>query len=131
MIKLTNSQLSMFNSPTVRNLFNSPDRTFPIEDAFALHALIEELQPKMKVYAKLMRQLLEKFGANPLPDGTINMIKVSQEDRKTLQEEIEKLNSVEIEIQGETVTMKPEWPSLTLGEVTILRPLINVKRTER
>ncbi len=121
MIKLTNAQASAFNSPIVGKLFADPERQFPIDDAFRLADIVQEIQNKLQVYNPQLQKVIEDTGGKIQPNGQVQY--PDPESSVRAQEAINKLNAVEIEIPGQKVAIKASWPNLSLAEATILRAI--------
>lgn len=123
MIKLTNGELSNFLNPALEELLDDKNRRFPTEDSFKLASLLQQIHSKLKVYQKCARDLMEDCGGTITEEGTVNFRALA--DRKKADEELQKLNSVEVEIEGDRLKWKVTWPELTLREAAILSPLID------
>lgn len=120
--KITNGEAGAFNSPVIGKLFQSEDRQFPIADAFRLSDMIKCIQDRMGTYRDQAQKIIEKHTGIAAPNGMVTYKDPSK--MPEAQKEIDILNKVEIEIPGEKVKMRPDWPKLSLAEATILRPLI-------
>jgi hypothetical protein len=122
MIKLTYGQANALTSPVVINMFNNPEKSFPFVDAFKLSTLVSQLETSLAVYKKKVKELVEDCGGKILFNGQV--IIEDEEGQKKFNETITAMNAEELEIVGEKVTVKADWPKLSLGETTILMPLI-------
>lgn len=123
MIKITNGQASAFNTQIVANLFSDQSRQFPIEDAFRLSDIIQQIQHRMLAYKKQLKKIVEDNSGKIDANGLVKY----PDDKKAqiAQEQIDRLNAIEIKVPCEPVNIDINWPKLTLAEATILRPLLN------
>lgn len=129
MIKISNIQASAFTSPLISKLFSDESRPFPIEDAFKLSDMIQEIQKKASAYRAAVVKVVEQFDGIIADDGVVTY--PNTEKQALAVAEVEKLNAVELEYPGEKLTPNDQWPKLSIAEATILRPLLNGKKSEQ
>lgn len=122
MLKLTNAQISVLNSPVVKNLCEDTTRPFPLDDAFRLAAILDAIGPRVLKFQEAARKIISRHGGEIGPTGAIAY--PDTEMRVKASEELNLLNTVELEYVGEKLTPTKEWPKLTLAEAAVLRPII-------
>lgn len=122
MVKLQNKQIVSFESPIFSELMASKDRKFPTEDAFKIADIVETFASRIKTYRKTVKQIIEDCGGELNGDGTLKFD--LKEDKDKADEEIEKLNEIEMDYQIKKVKMTKEWPELTIAEARILNPIV-------
>jgi len=122
-IKLTAGQASAFNAPVIGSLFSDSNRTFPYKDALRLSDMVDQCQKKIAAYRTQIERIVKDCnGEVEYPTGVIRY--KTPEDQITAQEQIAELDKTELEINGEKVKPKKNWPNLTVVEASILRPLL-------
>lgn len=122
MIRITYSQVSLFNNPAIGKLFNDDKRCFPVDDALRLTDLIDQIQGKLKLYSDQVKKIIEANNGKPNEDGIINY--ATDADKAKAIAEIEKLNSVQVEITGDKIKPKDTWPNLAIVEAAILNCIL-------
>lgn len=123
MIEITNAELSGFLNPIVSNLFNDPEREFPIDDAFKLADLLSQIQQKAQIYQSQARKIIEGHGGKINPDGGVEYPENTK--LSDVQKDLGILNSVVVQFPGERIKLKKDsWPKLTLMEAFILKPIV-------
>ena len=128
MFKVSNGQLSAFNSPVIASLFADPARQFPVQDAFRLSDLVQQIQTRLQTYNEHVRKTIKQGGGEIAKSGQVSY--KNPEDQLKTQLEIDKLNEVEIELIGALVLITENWPKLSLAEATILRPITDGNTSE-
>lgn len=123
MFKITNGQASAFNSSIIGKLFSDQSRQFPVADSFRLSDLVQLIQDRMRTYNEQVRKIVTANRGEILPDGRVDYEKF--DDQVTANKQIMELNAVEIEIAGEKLKIKDDWPNLSLAEATILKAIID------
>lgn len=129
MIKITNQQLSAFNSQIINKLLDDDNRVFPVEDAFRIADFIQQIQSRMRVYHERARKIVLAAGGKVDDKG-----QVTYDDPGGFQkadQDIRRLDAVEVELTGESIKMSPDWPKLSLKEALILRPLLSLNGTQK
>lgn len=129
MIRLTNAQISAFNNPIIAKLLGSDDRRFPTADAFRLADIVSQIQPKTELFRTQAKKIIKDAGGDIDADGTVKY--ASPEVRFKVEVELKKLNDVEVEITGDLLTTTDDWPTLSVHEAMILKPLLNVNGVEK
>lgn len=124
MIKITNQQLSAFNSSIINKLLDDDNRPFPIQDAFRIADFIQQINTKIKIYQERAKKVIE--AANGEIDGKGFVTYANPDDAKTADREMTKLNSVEVELTGDPLVACNDWPNLSLKEALILKPLLRM-----
>jgi len=124
MIKLTNAQASAFNSPVAMKLFSDQTRQFPFSDVFKLTDMIASIQRRHKTYEDTFRSIVAQYNGILTPEGRV--VFEDPEDRVRGEKALSELNAVELEYPMNPVKPSPGWPSLTIVEATVLRPLLDV-----
>lgn len=124
MIKLTYSELMGFNSPVISKLLSSDDRRFPVEAAIQIADIVNQVQPKIKVYHEQAKKAVEQNGGAIEKNGAVKYM--TDDIRLKVESELNKLNSVEVELTGNLLEKTDNWPDLSIHEAMILRPIINV-----
>ena len=124
MFTINNGQAGAFNSPAIGKLFAAEDRQFPVDDAFRLADIIRQIHEKSSLYKDQTKKLVETNGGTIANDGRVRY--KSKDDATIVQQELDKLNAVELELTGTKVKPTSAWPKLTLAEATILRPILNL-----
>jgi hypothetical protein len=124
MIRITNLQASSFLLPIMQTLYQDSSRQFPAKDAFRLIDLVNQVQARMGAYNDAKLKIVQKY------EGDINQETGAigyrtNKDRNAAMEEINELNSVEIEIPVDKIKYSPDWPKLTMAEASILDPLVD------
>lgn len=125
MIRLTYSQLMNFNSPVISKLLSSDNRQFPVDDALRLAGILDQVQAKVKLYRDQARKVVEQYGGSFDAEGAVKYR--TAEIRSKVEAELEKLNAVEVEINGDKLSKTDNWPNLSIFEAMILRPLLDAK----
>ena len=128
MIKITNQQLSAFNFKIINNLLDDENRPFPVTDAFRIADFIQQIQSKLQVYHERARKIILAAGGKVDEKGQVTYD--SAKDFQAADQDIKKLDSVEVELTGESLTMSSDWPKLSLKEALILRPLLSLNGKE-
>lgn len=129
MFKITNAQASAFTSPTMAKLFNDENRQFPIEDAFKLSDMIQQIQTRLEPYMVSLRKIINMYGGIVADNGIVTY--PNNEQRVKAEVEVNKLNAIEVEYPGDLLTPSEGWPKLTLAEATILKPILNGKTNQQ
>lgn len=121
-IKLTAGQASAFNSPVIAKLFADETRTFPYADAMRLSDMVTQCQGRLDAHRTQVKKILADNNGTIEDSGLIKY--ETLEGQRKAMEAIGLLDQTEIEINGEKVKPKANWPNLTVVEATILRPLL-------
>lgn len=124
MIKITNQQLSAFNSEVIGKLMDDMSRPFPTADAFRLADFIQQINTKIKIYHDRARVIIESANGKIATDGVVTY--ANPEDTRTADREMSKLNAVEVELTGDLLVVGKDWPNLSLKEALILKPLLSL-----
>lgn len=120
---MTNGQAAAFNTQIIADLFSDQKRQFPIEDAFLISDAIQQIQNRIPAYKIQLKKIIDDNGGRVEPTGRV--IYSDRSQAETAEQQINRLNAIEIEIACNPVNIGPDWPKLTLAEATILRPLLN------
>lgn len=123
MFEITVKQANDFNSPIIKKLMFSEERAFPVRDAYSILNLINQARFHLNGYNNTIKKTIEDNNGKILHDGKIKYPTV--EDRNVVADVIENLNKTKIELVGNKVKLGPDWPKLTLAEVSILGPIID------
>lgn len=124
MVKLTNREAANFLSPVLTELLNAKDRRFPVADAFRLAEMIEQINSKIKVYQEQTRAVIGSHNGSIGKDGKVTYS--STEGLVAANKELDELNRIVVEVQGNKVEQKDSWPPLSLQEAFILRPIVKI-----
>lgn len=122
MIKIKNGEASAFNSPAIANLFNNDQRQFPVEDAFKLLDMINNIQQRLEPYRQTVKKVISEHQGKIDSKGMVSYPDAQKQE--SARKKIETLNQIEIEISGNRLNPTDDWPKLTLTEAAILRPLL-------
>lgn len=121
-MKLTNNEIANFLDPAIGELINDKSRRFPITDVFRISSLMDKIQNQARIYQKCARECIEACGGNIDEKGAISFRSLA--DRSKLDEELKKLGSVKVTIEGEKIKWEETWPELSIREASILKPII-------
>lgn len=125
MFKITMGQASSFNSPVIASLFSDGNKKFPISDGFKLLDFMDQARSKMKRYQEEVRSVIDKNSGDVAETGQVTYPSIELQESAI--KEIGELNETEIELTGDKVVPSLEWPKLSLAEMTVLKPLINLE----
>lgn len=124
MFKITNAQAQSFSSPIISKLLNDASRPFPVDAAFQLADIIQQIHAKTKIYYEILKETIISCNGKIDDKGCVSY--PDPDDRDKAELELDKLNKVEIELTGELLTKTDDWPKLSLNEAIILKPLIKM-----
>ena len=124
MIKLTNAEIFAIHSFGINNLFADSNRQFPAEVAFRLSEIVQATVPKVQLFQQEVQRITKENGGYD-EEGKAKRFP-TEEQEKNAAEQIAILAALEIEILGEQVQLAPDWPKLTVQEMSALKPLIKV-----
>lgn len=122
MIKLTNKEASDLLSPIATKLFIDSNRPFPNRDSFLLEDIVDIIQKRLKPYHKKFREIVESYGGTIIDGGHI--IYDTPENQALAEKDLIELNETQLEYTFEPITVKDDWPRLSIAEAKILKPLI-------
>lgn len=115
-------QVALLTSSVLNRLVNDPARPFPSQDGLMLALILAEANEKIKPFREKVQKVIDDHSGTRQANG---LITYAEETSKNLAEvEIVKLEGVQIEISGSKLSITPDWPKLTIGELTVLSPVI-------
>lgn len=123
MIKITQGHAHLIiNSPVAGKLFNDDKKQFPLKSALIIADFIEQIKSRQQAYIDTVKKIVKKYNGITSHDGSIAYDDPLNRDRAG--KEISEINQVEIELNGEQLTIDDDWPKLTLAEASLLKPFI-------
>lgn len=96
MIKLNNKEASILISPAAQRLFSDNRRPFPVRDTFLLLDIIRQIEDRLKPYR----------------------------DKLQTEDDYKEFEKIEFEYSFNPITIKDDWPKLSVQEAMILNPII-------
>lgn len=125
MITLTNEQILAIASPGINSLFTDPARQFSVYDGFKFLEVMAMIKPKVELYNEAVNTIISNNGGTHNGPNT-KVEYPSEEQKENAIKSIKELLSIPVEIQVNKLKISDAWPKLTLTELTILKPLLEV-----
>jgi len=123
MFTITTGQADKFQQPDTKAILAKP---FPFVDAYRFNQLLKEILAKLEPFNEQAKRILEQYNCTIEPSGKINFPNSAAQINYL--GELQKLYKVKIELTGEKIRPSLQWPSLTIAEVNLLEPLLEVEK---